>query len=54
MGMGEYDHFQWYLMAEQEQDPLVLKDKWEIAAEAELNVAEVELSILAEGPGDSS
>lgn len=44
-----HDHFQWCLKADQEQDLLVLKDRWEIAAEAELKAAEVELLILAEG-----
>ncbi|MDH4612406.1 CHAD domain-containing protein [Pseudomonas sp. BN102] len=43
-----HDHFQWCLKAEQEQDLLVLKDRWEIAAKAELEAAEVELLILAE------
>ncbi|MND28760.1 CHAD domain protein [compost metagenome] len=43
-----HDHFQWCLKADQEQDLLVLKDRWEIAAEAELKAAEVELLILAE------
>ncbi|MGF6691731.1 CHAD domain-containing protein [Metapseudomonas resinovorans] len=43
-----HDHFQWCLKADQEADLLVLKDRWEIAGEAELKAAEVELSILAE------
>lgn len=43
-----HDHFQWCLRADQEQDLLVLKDRWEIAGAAELKAAEVELSILAE------
>ncbi|MFZ6044568.1 CHAD domain-containing protein [Pseudomonas sp. CR3202] len=43
-----HDHFQWCLRAEQEADLLVLKDRWEVAGAAELNAAEVELSILAE------
>jgi CHAD domain-containing protein len=43
-----HDHFLWCLKAEQEADLLVLKDKWEIAAEAELKAAEVELLNLAE------
>lgn len=43
-----HDHFQWCLKADQEADLLVLKDRWEIAGAAELQAAEVELSILAE------
>ncbi|AOE85153.1 CHAD domain-containing protein [Pseudomonas sp. TCU-HL1] len=45
---GWHDHFQWCLRAEHERDLLVLKDRWEIAGDAELKAAEVELSILAE------
>ncbi|BAN48416.1 CHAD domain-containing protein [Metapseudomonas resinovorans] len=43
-----HDHFQWCLKADQEADLLVLKDRWEVAGEAELKAAEVQLSILAE------
>ena len=43
-----HDHFQWCLKAEHEQDLLVLKDYWAVAAKAELKAAEAELLVLTQ------
>ena len=43
-----HDHFQWCLKSQQENDLMPLQQHWQVAAEAALRNAEVELLQLSE------